>query len=199
MLNTLADEFADGNELDSDASMYVDEKLRIRSVFNILATQNVLRLKVSSSVLATMSLGEHIKVGCEGKVVRFSSTVAGKLAESTVVEGAKEQNGCNRYWRKVYPSSEVFAAVNDFRRWPVVHFNAGKLGVESFSTVVPEITSGKKTWDNDLFAGASAIDFELWCDHSLSSRIDFGLCELQRRWSFCQRPVACGVVQSQGF
>ena len=77
--------------------MYVDEKLRIWSVFNSLAAQNVLRLKVGSSVLATMSLGEHVKVGCQGKVVRFSSTVAGKLAESTAVESAKEQNGRDRY------------------------------------------------------------------------------------------------------
>ena len=73
--------------------------------------------------------------------MRFLSTVAGKLAESTVVESAKEQNGRNCYWQKVYPASQDFAAVNRYRRWPVVHFNAGKLGVESFLTVVPEITS----------------------------------------------------------
>ena len=88
-----------------------------------------------------MSLEEHVKVGCQGKVVQFSSIVAGKLAESTVVESAKEQNGRNRYWQKVHPSSEDFAAVNKFRRWPGMHLNAGKLDVESFLTVVPEITS----------------------------------------------------------
>ena len=142
-VNFLADEFADGNELDSEASMYVDEKLRVRSVFNGLAMQNVLKAEPGflCLCLATMSFGEHVKVGCQGKVVRLPSTVAGKLAESTAVGSAEEQNGRNPYWQKVYPSSEDFAAVNNFGRWPVVHFNAGKLDVESFLTVVPEVTS----------------------------------------------------------
>ena len=46
----------------------MDEKLQIRSVFNSLTTQNVLRLKVSSSDLATMSLGEHVKVGAKARL-----------------------------------------------------------------------------------------------------------------------------------